>query len=792
MPVYSRVVADQDAPSKPVGVPRNYYAAYTNICQFEADDFSGGSPRVTLTGNGTLDTSRFYNGVQSVRLDLPSDGTTRQITLALGTPVDLSRKHVVVWFSVDGVATDYSECLLEASVDSGFVKKISRDVSRPRTSQYPTSLGALQPYDTGPNLTAWAPQQWGSNGWTLGGGFLTSDYPNIAYIRLTLKTTGGVARSVWIDHIHAYDNPLHGQKGIAIIRADDGYMSQHDLLLPIMESRGVKCTVGFAEDWLDQSPAIGTGVAFMTQVEAADLIARGHEASVHGITSAVRDYSTQTQIEQEILRNKRQLTARGLISSGLDVYIYPRGEVRWPASRDASRKYFLASSSLGPGNANIFPPPEPHLMEAFGTTETSVNSAGQLNAWIAKINNDGVGIFNIHQIDNDVGGLGITQATLKLLLDALIANGILILPFGTVVNMWPRLSQSSAAAATVSTVANMAALYALAIPANATEVYVESVKMRFAYETSLSRWVCEAPLFGNGSGGDLTVASGTTTINGPGNYRKITVASGAILQINSGAADAIRCYSAQIDGTVTVIAAGGTSGGGAARTAVNTGAAGLANVLPSLAVAQAGSGAAGGGTTTKAGGAGGQSVGGSAQTLDNLGARTGGTAAANTIGGNGTNALAGAATKLASAVGYPQAQGGAGGGSGAVESIGTGGTTASSGAGGTGGSAGGYIDLYCGELAGAGSFTAPGANGNNGGNAIQSTNADGDAAGGGGGGGGGGGFVRLNVRDTTSWTGTLTAVGGTGGSGGSGVGASGKAGGTGGNGGTGITSTRTL
>lgn len=305
-------------------------------------------------------------------------------------------------------------------------------------------------------------------------------------------------------------------------------------------------------------------------------------------------------------------------------------------------------------------------------------------------------------------------------------------------------------------------------------------------------------LASDGSDGDVTINSGTTTLTRDMYYNNLTV-NGTGTLVTAG-------FRVFVQGLTTVDTSGGgggiqhkvgNGGNGANGSGTTGGAGGTAGTITtsSVMIGSALSGKAGGaGGNVAANGTNGTA--GDASTF-NLNANAGGAGGAG--GGDGVRAGGTAGTGGASSSGISikprdivtapapyvftsataiqRANITAGSGSGGGGAGGSGGTAG--GGGGGSGATGGYLFLATTQLA----ITGTGAvnvNGGNGGNGGDGTNT-GTGAGGGGGGAGGNGGVAVVIYYSKTGTGTITANGGTAGTGGVGYitglnGASGAAG----------------
>ncbi len=290
--------------------------------------------------------------------------------------------------------------------------------------------------------------------------------------------------------------------------------------------------------------------------------------------------------------------------------------------------------------------------------------------------------------------------------------------------------------------------------------------------------------FGDGSDGDATISSGTTTLVRDMYYNNLTLSgtgkistSGfrlfvkGILSLDSASADAIS-FVPSVGGSTASASSGGNGANYGAST-VGVGGAGVSGTA--------------GTTTNSANGTTPTTVsygnGGSGGTGGDGGAGSGGSSGANRAGATVTNSLPFKRFAVDLLFGNNLISGGAAGGG----STGGGGDGTNTGGGSGGsGSGGGVTAIYArtisrGGSTAAGAISAKGGNGGNG-----ATRSTGNVGGGGGGGAGGGGWVYLayETLEGSMATDCLNAAGGNGGTGGNGVGTGTNGqGGNGGNGG---------
>jgi len=261
--------------------------------------------------------------------------------------------------------------------------------------------------------------------------------------------------------------------------------------------------------------------------------------------------------------------------------------------------------------------------------------------------------------------------------------------------------------------------------------------------------------FGDGSDGDLTITSGTTTLNGIKKYNNLTINAGAVLTH-----DVDRALTLFVKGTLTINGSINVDGKSSNSTGCYCGG--------------GGGGGGGGGSYTTGGGQVAPTAGAGIYASGGSSGVGGGIGSPGSIGLPGSSGGNASIQSYLSDIGFILADKGVKGGNG-----GDGGLNGSSqkAVGGTGGNGGGLVKIYAKNIVWGGSslISAKGSSGSTGqnGSAVNT-----DCGGGGGGGGGCGGSVMIVY---VSLTGTPSfdvsgAVGGSGGSAPSGAGAGGSGG----------------
>lgn len=290
-----------------------------------------------------------------------------------------------------------------------------------------------------------------------------------------------------------------------------------------------------------------------------------------------------------------------------------------------------------------------------------------------------------------------------------------------------------------------------------------AIESQTAIEEAVSNSAIGLSLFGDGSDGDVSLNSGTTTLARTMFYNNLTLNSTAIVNPNGFK---IYVKGALSLNTTSSIKFNGFNGNNASTTTGGSAVGGPTGV-------ETGSGGTGGTGGSGNGASSNGQPGNSPSTIVGLGGNGGaGGNGGNTSVGSGGIATSGGVVTLrpertisgdfhASSAAFKG--GGAGGAGGAA---GGSGLLANGGGGGSGGTGGGIIIIFCKSFNNTSSVGIT-ANGGNGGNGDIGTGTN--RGGGGGAGSGGGGYIHLITQKVIA-LGTLTVTGGTGGTGGAGGG----------------------
>jgi len=154
--------------------------------------------------------------------------------------------------------------------------------------------------------------------------------------------------------VRFYANPNRKSR-IAIV-ADDGYKSWFTYAIPLLQARGLVCSMGLIE------PNIGLSSTYMSDRDLLAANANGHECITHGPTagtgSLIDNYTTTAERIADMVAARAAIKARGLFANASQekCYIWPQGKFQSAANESALLDAALANGFTLSRSVNRFLP----------------------------------------------------------------------------------------------------------------------------------------------------------------------------------------------------------------------------------------------------------------------------------------------------------------------------------------------------------------------------------------------------------------------------------------------------
>lgn len=156
--------------------------------------------------------------------------------------------------------------------------------------------------------------QWGNTG------ALSLQSALFTHMQIRVTPTAGQVASITLRRITI--NPA--KRGRIAIMADDGKASWMRRAIPILERRGLRCSLSIIPD------RVGSSSSYLTWDEIENLRSRGHEILTHGpiggTGNLVLNYGTVAEGVADAVACRADLKARGLLTPlGERCYVWPQG-----------------------------------------------------------------------------------------------------------------------------------------------------------------------------------------------------------------------------------------------------------------------------------------------------------------------------------------------------------------------------------------------------------------------------------------------------------------------------------
>lgn len=295
---------------------------------------SAGSFTITELGGGTPTVEAVtVNGEQCLRITAST--VTNYINLVHALPNALPVHSAIVECLAP---TESNQISLFFGQTSGFISTtaISKAVTVAGTVNSSQASGIMSCINF-TELPSGAPgaltNQWNN------AGSLNLQSALFTHMQIRVTPTAGQVASITLRRVTI--NP--SRKGRIAIVADDGRATWWRRALPLLERRGLRCSVSIIPD------RVGSSSAFATWDEITRAKDRGHEVLTHGpiggTGNIVANYATVAESVADAVSSRSVLDGRGLLSErGKACYIWPQGT--WQATTGQT-EYLDAMQAAG-------------------------------------------------------------------------------------------------------------------------------------------------------------------------------------------------------------------------------------------------------------------------------------------------------------------------------------------------------------------------------------------------------------------------------------------------------------
>ena len=282
---------------------------------------------IVTAGSQTGGTTKVVENVTTaegagVRISTPSvNGEWAQMTFTLPEPMTIRQVSALIYADTNTQQTLAVYCSTDGAFSASTMISKSITINGSSGLNGAQSNGVPMPYLFGPNV---------SNAWT-NTGSLNLDTALFTHIRI--RSTPAAGQYADFTLVRLAINP--SRKSRIVITSDDGYKSWFKYALPLLQARGLQCSMAAIHD------AIGSSSAYMSEREFREAINNGHEVITHGPSggggSLIDNYATTADRVADMVAARANLKARGFFWSQAQerCYVWPQGKFQAAAAATA-------------------------------------------------------------------------------------------------------------------------------------------------------------------------------------------------------------------------------------------------------------------------------------------------------------------------------------------------------------------------------------------------------------------------------------------------------------------------
>lgn len=289
-------------------------AVGVSVEQYILNNPTSAADHGTVTGAGAVTAYETIDGVNVV-----------SVTAAAGVSTTFNFKTFAARLIPDGCLSfgiyvhdmaTLSSLTLSVGDNSSFTNSFRVQLSD--SSAFPTNGWyeiIVDPFSTGAwsTLTEASQRRWVNNSGSPS--FATTQFTNV---RCVIATDAGVACKVSFAEGAIAKREANPQ---IVITMDDGWSTQYTAAKPILDSYGLKSSIGIV------STLVGTS-NYMTLPQLQEMAAQGHECIVHGATT-LTTLPDMNSVGTEITTQRDYLINNGLaINDSEKIYLYPQNVLR--------------------------------------------------------------------------------------------------------------------------------------------------------------------------------------------------------------------------------------------------------------------------------------------------------------------------------------------------------------------------------------------------------------------------------------------------------------------------------
>ncbi len=199
-----------------------------------------------------------------------------------------------------------------------------------------------------------------------------------------------------INYVYQLNTPQGGQKVVCIV-FDDGWQSQYDNALPILNNFGYKASFAIITSYVGTAWGNSEGLSYMSWNEIVKLADEGNDIESHTYSHPNLATLPISSIEYQLKQSQLNLKAHGINAS---ILVYPDGGGAGNATVEAlAQQYYVAARGISPRALNMSQPFDRYNLPAYTMEKTT--SLSNFEDIVNTAGNSTVVILFYHKIDNE-------------------------------------------------------------------------------------------------------------------------------------------------------------------------------------------------------------------------------------------------------------------------------------------------------------------------------------------------------------------------------------------------------
>lgn len=224
-----------------------------------------------------------------------------------------------------------------------------------------------------------------------------------------------------INYVYQLNIPQGGQKVVCIV-FDDGWQSQYDNALPILNNFGYKASFAIITSYVGTAWGNSEGLSYMNWKEIVKLADQSNDIESHTWSHLNLAVLSTTSIVYQLAQSKQDLKEHGI---NAPILVYPDGGGAGNATvENIVSSYYFVGRSINSGVFNMTQPFDRYDLPSY--TMRNTTTLANFENTVNKAGNSSVVILCFHKIDNEDVDTATTPQTFNAEMQYLYDNNFTV------------------------------------------------------------------------------------------------------------------------------------------------------------------------------------------------------------------------------------------------------------------------------------------------------------------------------------------------------------------------------